>query len=264
MSSFLIKNLEEAKIFNEKLESYWKKNPSWDYATEIFNYYKNEENYPYIDTQINNSMALALAIISTETDFIKLLFNSEKIQHKLYSLRDVSEIFFISTSIPSDNIKLIISTFENQKNIFNDFNHTNQNYFIKSCIVLFFSSGFLDGTQNHEYFFDFIKNHNLNIYDDESNPTDKSNMNDKKFNIMRYALYNGNTVLLNKIINNASSEEDKVKVIYKDLSNIYVSQETIDFMKFKKKEYETYLEYKELSSRLNNSQSSILTKKVKI
>lgn len=247
MSDFLIRNLDEAGDFYNKLKSYWSYNDSLDYAKEIFNYYKIEENYQFIDIELNNYRALALALSDKEPDFLNLLLNSPKIKNKAYSLTDLGESFALGTLFPMENLKLIIIAFEEKKEIFKDYSEETKESFLGSLMNVLLYQKLLESVENEKYFFDFVKRNNINIYENE-------------YNVISGLLYYGRISILEIILNNTPNDEDKLKVIDKDLSGIKVNDSTMEFLKKKKQDY-IYQQYKILDTEL--SRDNTINKKNK-
>lgn len=246
MHNFLIKNLDDSEAFVNKLKTYWEDNVSLNYAKEIFNYYKIEENYQFIDTDLNNYRALSLALSYEDSDFLNLLLNSPEIKNKAYSLEDLGEVFALGSSHSIENVKLVITAFENKKEIFNDYNDKTENFFIRALMNVLLSEKFWISEKNERYFFDFAKRQNIKIYDNE-------------YSIIKGLFNYGQIEILDKIIDNAPTDEDKLKILRKDLSGINIDDKTIKFIEEKKQEY-FYKQYKNLDNELS---SSIDTKKKK-
>lgn len=249
MSDFLIKNLNDAEIFADKLHSYWNYNSSETFATEIFNYYKIEENYRFIDKETYNYKALALALSDSTSDFINLLLNSHQIINKVYSLKDLGNFFSLG-SYPIENVKLVVTAFENKKEIFKDYNKEGKEFFLGGLMNVLLSTTFWESIENEKYFFDLVKRHNIKIYDNE-------------YNIINGLLYYGHTEILDKIINNTENDEDILKVIRKDMSGIEVHNSSIDFLEQKKQQY-LYQQFKNLDNELSSNINSNKKNKPKI
>lgn len=250
MSDFLIKNLDEAGDFYNKLKNYWSYNNSLDYVKEIFNYYKIEENYQFIDIELNHHRALSLALSDTESDFLNLLLNSPKIKNKAYSLTYLGESFSIGSNFPIENVKLVIAAFENKKDIFKDYNDESKKSFLGGVMNLLLSEEFWESTENEKYFFDFVKRQDIKIYDNEHN-------------VINGLLYYGHTKILDSFINNAPNDTERLKIIRKDLAGIEVNNQTIAFMELKKQEY-VYKQYKSLDAELNTNATNNKKNKPKI
>jgi hypothetical protein len=250
MTNFLIKNSDEAEAFANKLKSYWSYNTSLVYTKEIFKYYQIEENYPFIDNDLNNHRALCLALSDTKSDFLNLLLNSPKIKNKAYSLIDIGELLALGTSFPVENVKLIINAFEEKKEVFKDDNEKNKELFLGGLMNFLLSDNFWVSAENEKFFFDFVRRQDIRIYDNEHN-------------VINGLLYYGNTKVLDSFINNAQNDTERLKIIRKDLASISMDRSTMEFMELKKQEY-VYKQYESLDTELNINITNNKKNKLKI
>lgn len=249
-----ITNKEEAKSFKTLLDSYWMDtSTSYRNAETIREFYSIKENLPFIDTEMNNSRAATLALSSSDPDLLKLLFTSDDIKNKKYSLDTLALTIGKQHHIGNDCALLLIDNVENNNSAFVEYKLRTKRIFIKSCIEYFTCN--IDFLDNHEdYFFEFMKKYKVNPYVVESP-------------IAQLLLENGRIKTFDRLIDLAKNDGDKERILFHTLLwsiNASVEMKVNDYLELKQKSFLAHKEYKALQVELKQKDDIKKPKALKV
>jgi hypothetical protein len=254
LTNKLITNEEQAKSFKNLLDSYWMSNcTSYGNSEIIREFYSIKENLPFIDNEINNSRAATLALSSSDPDLLTLLFTSQDIHHKKYSLDTLALTIGKQFHINPECTLMLIDNVENNKAVFVEYKLRTKRIFVKSCIEYFISNiDFLD--QHEDYFFDFIKKYKVNPYVVESP-------------IASLMLENGRIKAFDRLIDQATKDEDKERILFHTLLwtvNASIADKVDDYLAMKQKSFIAHKEYKALQVELKQKNEKKQFKTLKV
>jgi hypothetical protein len=252
----LITNQEESKSFSNLLNAYWMDMASsHTYSNDIYNYYKIDENLPFIDTEVNNSRAAILAMGCNDYDFCEFLLTSDKLKNKKHSLVHLAGTLEKNKYIDEKFAFLLLDCLENKTEMFTDYRLKTKKKLIGSCIEFLIGSGdLMDSEDNFVYkhqdeFLGLLKKFKINPYEE-------------KYHIIESLISNGRIKTLDYLIDSAKKDVDKEKILYLPYDNAPSGVE--EFLELKRKTHETYKNYRDLKNNLSQDDDKPKIKRSKI
>jgi hypothetical protein len=254
LNTKLITNEEEAKSFKTLLDSYWMETcTSYRNSETIREFYSIKENLPFIDNEINNRRAATLALSSSDPDLLNILFTSDDIKNKKYSLDALALTIGKQFHISNDCALLLIDNVENNNSAFVEYKLRTKRIFIKSCIEYFANNiDFLD--EHEDYFFNFMKKYKVNPYVKESP-------------IAQLLLENGRIKTFDRLIDLAKEDEDKERILFHTLLwtiNASVEDKVENYLELKRKSFIAHKEYQALQIELKQKDNVKKPKALKV